>query len=45
MGKEGRQMILADVGSVGAVGEGVWIDGDTDLGELGYDLGEGDVRW
>ena len=45
VGKEGWHMILADVGSVGAVRELVRIDRDTDLGELGYDLGEGDVWW
>ena len=37
-------MVLSDVGSVGAVRELVRIDRDTDLGELGDDLSEGDVR-
>jgi hypothetical protein len=44
-GEEALHVVFADVGSVGAVRELVRIDGDTDLGELGYDLGEGDVWW
>ena len=44
-GEEALHVVFADVGSVGAVRELVRIDRDTDLGELGDDLGEGDVWW